>query len=287
MGARRYGISLRVLNSIARENSNFISTSNHVLFGLSYIYILNSPLLTKKSIWLMNENKRIDNSRLKIVKSVGARAQDEKLRRNTTKTNNGRNISGKRPKSACGKSSSCQFLFSAERNAIEYVAFGFSFRVWVFFPFRESLNVTICKRYWFFSVLAAIIRRVSYKRPWIENGEGFAVHSSTWPTGAKGEYSVRSWLAISNTRDKIRYNFTCVVTVFQGWKSFFDTVVNMVKPIYFQKLESSLNYKNWGRNNSCRTCHFTTLCDFINFQGLIESDLLPVECFDTYHDNGF
>ena len=144
MGARRYGISLRVLNSIARENSNFISTSNHVLFGLSYIYILNSPLLTKKSIWLMNENKRIDNSRLKIVKSVGARAQDEKLRRNTTKTNNGRNISGKRPKSACGKSSSCQFLFSAERNAIEYVAFGFSFRVWIFFPFRESLNVTIC-----------------------------------------------------------------------------------------------------------------------------------------------
>ena len=165
--------------------SYFISTSNRVLFCLSYIYILNSPLLTKKSTWLMNENKRIDNSRLKIVKCVGGKAQDEKLRWNTTKTNNGRNILSK--KSACGKSSSCRFLFSAKRNAIEYVAFGFSFRVWVFFPFRESLNVTICKRYWFFSVLAALIRRVSYKRPWIENGEGFAVHSSTWPTGAKGE----------------------------------------------------------------------------------------------------
>ena len=31
---------------------------------------------------------------------------------------------------------------------------------------------------------------------------------------------------------------------FQGWKSLFDTVVNMVKPIYFEKLERSLNYKH-------------------------------------------
>ena len=45
------------------------------------------------------------------------------------------NISGKRPKSADGKSFSCRFSFSAERNAIEYVAFGFSFRVLVFFSF--------------------------------------------------------------------------------------------------------------------------------------------------------
>ena len=28
-------------------------------------------------------------------------------------------------------------------------------------------------------------------------GEGFAVHSSTWLSGAKGEWRVSSWLAIS------------------------------------------------------------------------------------------
>ena len=179
-------IYIYILNSPLLTKKLFhINKQPCIILFIIYIYILNSPLLTKKSTWLMNENKRIDNSRLKIVKCVGGKAQDEKLRWNTTKTNNGRNILSK--KSACGKSSSCRFLFSAKRNAIEYVAFGFSFRVWVFSPFRESLNVTICKRYWFFSVLAAIIRRVSYKRPWIENGEGFAVHSSTWPTGAKGE----------------------------------------------------------------------------------------------------
>ena len=32
----------------------------------------------------------------------------------------------------------------------------------------KSLNVTVCKRYGFFSVLAAIIRENSDKRPWIE-----------------------------------------------------------------------------------------------------------------------
>ena len=76
---------------------------------------------------------------------------------NDYKNNNGRNfqftkfsfiefvltdrggLSGNRPKSASGKSSSCRFSFSAERNAntkaTEYVTFGFSFSILVFFPF--------------------------------------------------------------------------------------------------------------------------------------------------------
>ena len=44
-----------------------------------------------------------------------------------------RSFSGKRPKSAGGKSSSCRFSFSAERNAntkaAEYITFGFFFLV--------------------------------------------------------------------------------------------------------------------------------------------------------------
>ena len=52
-----------------------------------------------------------------------------------------RNLSGTQEKAACGKSSSCRF--SAVRNSItitkEYVTFGFSFRVLVFFPSRKVL----------------------------------------------------------------------------------------------------------------------------------------------------
>ena len=50
-----------------------------------------------------------------------------------------RNLSGTQEKVARGKSSSCRF--SAATNAFtkakEYVTFGFSFRVLVFFPFRK------------------------------------------------------------------------------------------------------------------------------------------------------
>ena len=103
----------------------------------------------------MNENRRIDNPRVIIVKCVGAKAQDEKMRRNTMKTNNGRNfpytkfsvidfvltdrgnLSGTRPESACSKSSSCRFSLSASRNditkATDNVTFGFSIRILVFF----------------------------------------------------------------------------------------------------------------------------------------------------------
>ena len=40
------------------------------------------------------------------------------------------------------------------------------------------------------------------KRSWEFNGERFAIHSSTWQTGARGEWRVSSWLAISNKREK-------------------------------------------------------------------------------------
>ena len=50
-----------------------------------------------------------------------------------------RSLSGKRPKSFSGKSSSCRFSFSAERDAntkaTEYVNFGFSLSILVFFSF--------------------------------------------------------------------------------------------------------------------------------------------------------
>ena len=146
----------RVRCRVEHDKRNSISTSNRVLFCLSYKH--NSPLLTRKvNFILINENKRIDNPQRKIVNCVGAKAQEEKMCRNTSKTNNGcnfqytkfsfivqvltdrRNISSKRPKSACGKSPSCRISFSAARKAItkaiENITFGFSSRVLVFFPY--------------------------------------------------------------------------------------------------------------------------------------------------------
>ena len=74
----------------------------------------------------------------------------------------------------------------------------------------------------FLMFLAAIIRESSDKLPCIENREGFAVHSSTWPSGAKGEWRVNSWLAISNTHEKnIVFFHSCVMLrLFSGLEIF-------------------------------------------------------------------
>ena len=128
MGTCWCGISLQVFNSIAHKwdiwvkhtKKNFISTSNHVLFCLSYKH--NSPLLRRKVNFIDEWNRTIGNPRIKIVKCFDAMAQDGKIRWNATETNNGpnfqytkfsfidlvltdkRNLSGKWPKSACSRS---------------------------------------------------------------------------------------------------------------------------------------------------------------------------------------
>ena len=69
-------------------------------------------------------------------------------------------ISSKQPKSASGKSSSCRFSFSSERNAntkaTEYVTFGFSFSILVSFPFWESLHLTVCHRQLILGIVKAL-----------------------------------------------------------------------------------------------------------------------------------
>ena len=168
----------------------------------------------------MNENKWIDNPRVTIVGCVSANPSDGKMRRiMITKTKmvvifqfskfsfiefvliERRSLSGKRPKSARGKSFSCRFSFSAERNAntkaAEYLTFDFSFSILFSSPSRKvwaSLSVSDTD---FFSVLAAIIRGFSRQTACIENREGFAVHSPAWPSDAKGEWLFSSWLAFS------------------------------------------------------------------------------------------
>ena len=232
MVARRYRISLRVFNSIAqwtqwtsemsiwkREEKFHICKQPCIIYHL-HLHVsftcINSPSLTRKVDFIKEWNKGIDNC---------LRSQDENICWITTKTNNGpnfqyrklsviklvltdgRNLSGSRPKSAYGKYFSARFPFSAARNFFindtEYVGFGFFFfRILVFFPSLQSLNVSSHKPKKF------------DKSPWIGNGEGFAVCSSTRRSGAKEEWRFSSWLAISNTREKDSYFFRRVVTAF-------------------------------------------------------------------------
>ena len=118
-----------------------------------FVYYINTLALHwQEKSTLTNENKRIDNPRMKILKCIGAKAQDEKMRWITTKTTMGvifhkilscwlfpyRKKKSFRytAKSVCRKSSSCRFSFSAR----EMPSF---FRILVFFPFMESLNGTV------------------------------------------------------------------------------------------------------------------------------------------------
>ena len=54
-----------------------------------------------------------------------------------------------------------------------------------------------------------LVPRKFPKQPCLENVKGIALHSSTWQSGAKGEWRVNSWLSISNTYKTYR-NFTFV-----------------------------------------------------------------------------
>ena len=108
-----------------------------------------------------------------------------------------RNLSGKRQKLASGKSSSCWLSFSAERcgntKATKCVTFSFVLVYW--FP-------TPSKKVWTLQSVGDTHILVFYRRDsrkfrqktCIENREGFAVHSSTWSSGANGKCG---WFAVS------------------------------------------------------------------------------------------
>ena len=78
MGARRYGISLREFNSVAHEWDVELNTRREISYlqvtRYYFVYHVNTVAFywQEKSTLLMNENKRIDNPRIQIVKSVGA-----------------------------------------------------------------------------------------------------------------------------------------------------------------------------------------------------------------------
>ena len=78
MGARRYGISLRVFNSIAHEWDVELNTRSEIPYLQAtmyyFVYHINTIALywEEKPTSLMNENKWNDNLRITIVEYVGA-----------------------------------------------------------------------------------------------------------------------------------------------------------------------------------------------------------------------
>ena len=145
--------------------------------GVYYINTL-ALYLQEKSTSLMNENKGIENPRIKIGKYVGAKAQDKTCVETIQKRTMGlifniqnspvidfvltdaRNLFRYPAKIRLRQISQLSiFVISREKcitKAIEFVTFGFSFRILVSLPFKESLNVTVCKQYGFFSVLKTL-----------------------------------------------------------------------------------------------------------------------------------
>ena len=181
-----------------------------------FVYHINTIALSweEKPTSLLNENKWIDNPRITVVECVGANSSDGKMRwimivkttmvvifnlQNSHLLTDRRSLSGKRPKSACGKFSSFRFSFSGERNAntkaTEYITFGFSFSILVFFAFWESLKFTVCQRYGFFSVSAAIVRESSDKQLVFRILKALPLLHQ--PDRVAPKWLVSSWLAIS------------------------------------------------------------------------------------------
>ena len=114
----------------------------------------------------------------------------------------------------------------------------------------------------------------------IENREGFAVHSSTWPSGTKGEWRCSSWLGISRHVKKYDVFFTRVGTALlrAGYltRSLRSLVSYRVKhskrnsflraPIYY-----SLFNKNLFNRSAARATLLFSLCFFPPYEKLSET----------------
>ena len=101
---------------------------------------------------------------------------------------------------------------------------------WFFFLYFGFLPLLEKFAHGFFSVLEAIIQKNCNKQPRIENGEGFAIHLSTWLSGTKGkDVSAADWLYQTHVK---KYNcFSFYVSCYsfsQGWKSLNSTIVNVI-----------------------------------------------------------
>ena len=168
----------------------------------------------------MNGNKRIASPWIKIVKSVGAKALDEKCVETTQNQTMG-------------------VIFNTQNSQLV---------TWSL-PTEKSFRYTAKIGLWQifqFSIFVLSREKCHFQSDWIRNFRfffpyfgffplllGFVVHSYIWASGVKGEWRVISWLAISNTRKKNMILFhLCCQGFSQRWKSSYNTIVCMINKIY-------------------------------------------------------
>ena len=183
----------------------------------------------------MNENKWIDNPRVTIVGCVSANPSDGKMHRIMIKNKDGRNfqfskfsfvefvlierrsLSGKRPKLARGKSSSCRFSFSAKRNAnteaAEYLTFDFSFSILFSSPSRKVWALLSVSDTDFFSRHNSRILETNslYWESW-RLCRSFT-NLTEW---RQGRVTFQQLFSYINTRKKKRYFFSVLLQLFSG-----------------------------------------------------------------------
>ena len=85
---------------------------------------------------------------------------------------------------------------------------------------------------------------------------------TTWPYGAKGEWRVSIWLAISTHVKKISYSFP------QGWKSLYNTAVYVIN-VFIMSCTISLKLNDWF--------HYSPL--FTQFKKLTYKIIQPISVF--------
>ena len=182
----------------------------------------------------------MDYSPIKIAQWVGAKENalnhDNKNNQNKNKIlihlNNRSNLSGKRPHRpvanlpvATFRSQPREMLLLKPLNT--YISV-FLFEYWFSFPSRKvltSLSVSDTD----FSVLAAVISENSHKLPWIENGEGFAVHSSNLTEWCARRVTCQLLIGDNKYtwKNMVFFQVFCY-RISRGRKSFYNTVVCMI-----------------------------------------------------------
>ena len=110
------------------------------------------------------------------------------------------------------------------------IAFGFSFRILVFFPFLRSLIVTVCKWYGLFSVLAAVIPKNSVKNdlglrmvkasPFIHQRNRVARNASD---ASAADWRYQTYLKKYDIISRVLHGF------FQGSEFLYNAVLYMIK----------------------------------------------------------
>ena len=95
-----------------------------------------------------------------------------------------------------------------------------------------------------FSVLASIIPENSQKLPWIENGEGFAVHSSNLTEWCARRVTCQLLIGDNKYtwKNMVFFHVFCY-RISRGKKSFYNTVVCMT---FVQKKKKIGEKENWS-----------------------------------------